>query len=44
MLDEIYENRIGFGKIQIRYILILSLINLNDGIEILLMAINLPIL
>jgi len=43
-INEIYETRIGFGKIQYLYIVILSLIDLNDGIEIMIMAICLPMI
>ena len=43
-IDQIYEQRLSLGRIQYLYILILSLIDLNDGIEIMIMSIVLPII
>ena len=41
--NQILEEKIKFGPLQITYIIVLALVNLNDGLEITLMAINLPI-
>jgi len=42
--DEILENRIGFGKYQFLTVLILCLVDFNDGIELLSMSLIIPIL
>jgi putative MFS transporter len=43
-IEQIYEQRLSCGRIQYLYLLILSLIDLNDGIEIMIMSIVLPII
>ena len=43
-IEQIYESRLSSGRIQYLYLLILSLLDLNDGIEIMIMSIALPII
>ena len=36
ILDSIFENKVGFGKAQIVTLIFLSLIDLNDGAQLVL--------
>ena len=44
VIERIYEDHIKFGRLQYLYLIIFSLIELNDGIELIIMSINLPII
>lgn len=41
--NQILEEKIKFGKVQFIYIASLALVDFNDGLEIVLMSISLPL-
>jgi len=41
--NQILEEKIKFGKVQLIYIASLALVDFNDGLEIVLMSISLPL-
>jgi fucose permease len=43
-LDKVMENKVGFGLYQKRALLFLALIDFNDGCELILMSMMMPII
>lgn len=43
-IDELIEVKIGFGRYQKRALSLLFLIDFNDGLELILMSLSLPII